>query len=57
VGGRPEYIGDGAGVWDYVHIQDLVQLYEHVLLDWAEGRKAIPVGEKGIIFSATGSFN
>lgn len=57
VGGRPEYIGDGAGVWDYVHIQDLVQLYELVLLDWAQGRKAIPVGEKGIIFSATGLYN
>lgn len=55
-GGKPEYVGDGAGVWDYVHIQDLVQLYELVLLDWVEGRKAIPTGEKGIIFSATGSF-
>lgn len=55
-GGQPAYVGDGAGVWDYVHIQDLVQLYELVLLNWVQGRKGFPTGEKGIIFSATGSF-
>jgi nucleoside-diphosphate-sugar epimerase len=55
-GGKPEYVGDGASVLDYVHIQDLVQLYELVLLDWVQGRKAIPNGERGIISSASGSF-
>jgi nucleoside-diphosphate-sugar epimerase len=54
--GRAEYIGDGKGVWNFVHVLDLAQLYEIVLLDWIEGRRNVPVGEKGIIFSGTGTF-
>lgn len=54
--GRAEYVGDGRGVWDFVHITDLAQLYEIVLLDRVQGQRAIPVGEKGFIFSGTGTF-
>ncbi|PON28840.1 hypothetical protein TGAM01_v201948 [Trichoderma gamsii] len=54
--GRAEYVGDGRGVWDFVHILDLAQLYEIVLLDRIKGRRAVPVGEKGYIFSGTGTF-
>lgn len=54
--GRAEYVGDGKGVWDFVHIADLVQLYEIVLLDRIQGQRTVPVGEEGIIFSGTGTF-
>lgn len=54
--GRAEYVGDGKGVWDFVHIHDLAQLYEIVLLDRVQGQRAIAVGEKGFIFSGTGVF-
>lgn len=51
------YVGDGAGVWDFVHIEDLAALYETVVLDWVEGRRKVPVGENGWVFSGTGSFS
>ncbi|EHK42392.1 hypothetical protein TRIATDRAFT_131190 [Trichoderma atroviride IMI 206040] len=54
--GRAEYVGDGRGVWEFVHILDLAPLYEIVLLDWIQGQRAIPVGEKGFVFSGTGTF-
>ena len=54
--GKASFVGDGQGKWDFVHVLDLAELYEVVLLDWIEGRRLAPVGEKGIIFSATGSF-
>ncbi|KAF2964889.1 hypothetical protein GQX73_g8712 [Xylaria multiplex] len=53
--GRAEYIGDGEGVWNFVHILDLVELYKLVLIDWVQQKRTVPVGEQGIIFSATGS--
>lgn len=54
--GQAEYVGDGEGVWDFVHIVDLAILYETVLVDWVSAQRTIPVGEKGIIFSATRTF-
>jgi len=54
--GRAEYVGDGKGVWDFVHVLDLAALYEIVLLDWVEGRRRVPVGEQGFMFSGTGTF-
>lgn len=54
--GSAEYVGDGKGVWDFVHILDLAGLYEIVLLDWVEERRKVPVGESGFVFSATGMF-
>ncbi|KAI0802220.1 NAD(P)-binding protein [Xylaria sp. FL0064] len=54
--GQAEYVGDGEGVWDYVHILDLTMLYELVLLDWIQGRRRIPVGESGFVFNGSGTF-
>ncbi|KAI1364638.1 NAD(P)-binding protein [Xylaria arbuscula] len=54
--GQAEYVGDGEGVWDFVHVADLAMLYETVFLDWVSGRRIAPVGENGIMFSATGTF-
>ncbi|KAF2092780.1 NAD(P)-binding protein [Rhizodiscina lignyota] len=54
--GKAEYVGDGKGVWDFVHVLDLAPLYEIVLLDWVEGRRRVPAGERAILFSGTGSF-
>ena len=47
-------IGDGKGEWDHVHIDDLVRLYELVLLKMMNGGKDLPFGESGIIFSEAG---
>ncbi|KAI1287719.1 NAD(P)-binding protein [Xylaria venustula] len=55
--GQAEYVGEGSGVWDFVHILDLVKLYEVVLMDWVQGRRAAPIGENGFVFSGTGTFN
>jgi nucleoside-diphosphate-sugar epimerase len=50
-------VGDGAGIWDRVHIEDLAELYEIVLLDILEkGGADLPFGTKGIIFSGNGRF-
>jgi nucleoside-diphosphate-sugar epimerase len=49
-------IGEGKGVWDYVHILDLARLYEILLLRVLKGEE-IPIGEKGILFSGTGRFS
>ena len=54
--GQPIVVGDGAGVWDYVHIADLVLLYE-IILDKLLSGEDIPYGKKGIYFSATGRFS
>lgn len=54
--GIAEYVGDGKGAWDMVHISDLASLYEVILRDRLQGAKKAPVGEKGIIFSGTGFF-
>lgn len=54
--GTAEYVGDGEGIWDFVHVLDLAELYEIVLLDWVEGIKSVPIGEGGILFSGTGTF-
>jgi nucleoside-diphosphate-sugar epimerase len=48
-------LGEGTGVWDYVHILDLARLYEILLLRVLKGEE-IPYGEKGILFSGTGRF-
>jgi nucleoside-diphosphate-sugar epimerase len=54
--GQPIVFGDGAGVWDYVHIADLVILFE-ILLEKAISGEDIPSGKQGIYFSGTGRFN
>ncbi|KAI4865655.1 NAD dependent epimerase/dehydratase family protein [Hypoxylon rubiginosum] len=53
--GRAAVVGDGRGVWDNVHVEDLAELYviiaRRVLEDGGEG---VPTGKKGIVFSGNG---
>ena len=48
-------IGAGVGVWDAVHIEDSVLLYELLLSKVISGED-IPSGRKGIYFSETGDY-
>lgn len=53
--GHAVVVGDGTGVWDHVHIEDLAGLYRLVVLDILERKgKTLPTGKKGIMFSANG---
>jgi nucleoside-diphosphate-sugar epimerase len=53
--GHAVVVGNGKGVWDHVHVDDLVELYEIAVLDVLEkGGKGLPTGKKGIIFSGNG---
>jgi len=45
-------IGKGKAIWNHVHIEDLVQLYELILHKVISG-ESIPEGKKGFYFSAT----
>ncbi|KAG9229448.1 hypothetical protein BJ875DRAFT_410865 [Amylocarpus encephaloides] len=53
--GQVEVVGQGTGVWDYVHISDLTKLYNLVFTKVLAG-EVIPSGEQGIIFSGTGRY-
>ena len=50
---RAEVIGQGKGVWDHVHIADLVLLYEIMVVKLLSG-ESLPNGEQGIYFSEAG---
>ncbi|KAJ5400802.1 hypothetical protein N7465_011291 [Penicillium sp. CMV-2018d] len=53
--GHAVVVGDGTGVWDHVHIEDLADLYRLVLRDILEREgRTLPTGKKGIMFSANG---
>lgn len=54
--GHAVVMGEGAGVWDEVHIADLTTLYELLLAKVLAG-EAIPSGKRGIYFSETGDFS
>jgi nucleoside-diphosphate-sugar epimerase len=54
--GQTMVIGEGKGVWDYVHIADLARLYELLVLKVIAGEQ-IPTGESGIMFSAAGRYS
>lgn len=51
-----EVIGDGSGVWDFVHVADLAALYEIIVKRILVG-EPVPSGEQGIMFSGTGRFS
>ncbi|KAI1412216.1 NAD dependent epimerase/dehydratase family protein [Hypoxylon sp. FL1857] len=52
---RAVVLGDGKGVWDHVHVEDLAELYLLVIRRILEqGGEGLPTGKKGIIFSANG---
>ena len=53
--GHAIVVGEGTGVWDHVHVKDLAELYSVVLGEiLVNDGKALPRGERGIIFSANG---
>lgn len=53
--GKVDLLGDGTGVWDQIHISDLVTLYE-LLLARVLANENIPSGKEGIYFSEAGDF-
>jgi len=54
--GEVNVVGEGKGVWDYVHVSDLANLYV-LLVEKIIAGKELPTGKKGILFSATGRFS
>ncbi len=54
--GQAEVIGEGKGVWDFVHVEDLADLYV-ILLKRVLAGEEIPSGEKGLLFSSSGRFS
>lgn len=53
--GQAIVIGDGRGIWNYVHIDDLAELYA-ILLRKILNEENVPSGEQ-IMFSESGSFS
>ncbi|QYS99893.1 Epimerase domain-containing protein [Trichoderma simmonsii] len=51
--GYAEYIGEGAGVWDHIHIDDTTKIYE-LLLEKLFAKADVPFGRKGIYFGGSG---
>ncbi|KAK4695871.1 hypothetical protein P7C71_g1958, partial [Lecanoromycetidae sp. Uapishka_2] len=49
-----EVIGDGKGIWDHVHVEDLAMLYEVLVVRILAGQE-VTSGERGIYFSANGT--
>jgi nucleoside-diphosphate-sugar epimerase len=56
--GRAVMIGDGEGMCDHIHVQDLAALYEilavRILEEKEEERDLLPWGKRGIIFAGNG---
>lgn len=52
--GHGVVVGEGKGVWDNVHVEDLAELYQLVLLNILEKHGSdLQYGKKGIIFSGS----
>jgi nucleoside-diphosphate-sugar epimerase len=54
--GQASVIGEGKGIWDYVHVADLARLYELLVLKVISNEQ-VPIGERGILFSAAGRYS
>jgi len=55
MGGRSVVIGEGAGVWDHVHVEDMAALYQVVVEKIVDKNgEGVPAGRKGILFCANG---
>ncbi|KAI3321972.1 NAD dependent epimerase/dehydratase family protein [Xylariaceae sp. AK1471] len=53
--GRAVMIGDGEGMWDHVHVEDLAALYEILALRVLDEKgRDLPWGKRGIIFASNG---
>ena len=53
--GQAEVLGDGNGIWDFVHIADVALLYE-IITARAIKKEPLRDGERAIYFSSTGRF-
>ena len=53
--GNVNVLGAGTGTWDTVHVEDLAQLYELLLMRVIVGDD-IPSGKQGIFFAETGDY-
>ncbi|EED12418.1 conserved hypothetical protein [Talaromyces stipitatus ATCC 10500] len=52
--GHAQYVGDGAGIWDYVHVVDLAELFELLVAKILKNdTKGLLTGRKGIYFAGT----
>ncbi|CAG7563067.1 unnamed protein product [Fusarium equiseti] len=51
--GQAIYAGDGLGVWDHTHIEDIANLYTLIVNKILDGEK-IPSGKKGFYFANHG---
>ncbi|KXH43254.1 NAD dependent epimerase/dehydratase [Colletotrichum nymphaeae SA-01] len=51
--GHAQYVGEGAGRWSHVHVQDLAALYEVILAKALS--EEIPSDDRRIFFAETGS--
>jgi nucleoside-diphosphate-sugar epimerase len=54
--GQTPVVGEGKGIWSYVHVLDIAKLYELLVLRIIN-REDIPIGEDGLLFSTTGRFS
>lgn len=54
--GYVSVISDGEAVWDFVHIDDVVDLYLIILQRVLNGEE-VPTGKSGIIFTGSGRFH
>ncbi len=51
--GRVPVVGEGSGIWDHVHIQDVGRFYEFILSRILTGQD-VPSGKRGILFLENG---
>lgn len=54
--GQAPYIGKGLGMWNGVHVQDLVDLYMMLMEDGLSGSPKAPTGAEGYYFCATDTY-
>ncbi|KAJ1307908.1 hypothetical protein OPQ81_001985 [Rhizoctonia solani] len=56
--GRAVVLGDGTGIRDFLHVEDLAALYRIIVLEISEnGGASLPRAKKGIIFCTGGRFS
>ncbi|KAL6716579.1 hypothetical protein ACLMJK_006146 [Lecanora helva] len=53
--GQAEVVGDGRGIWNHVHIEDVADLYEIITARVLAGED-LPSGESGFYFSENGTY-
>jgi nucleoside-diphosphate-sugar epimerase len=51
--GKVPVVGDGSGIWDHVHVQDMARCYEVIINGILTGQE-VPSGKDGVFFVETG---